>query len=64
MLFTEFFFSLLMRLQRDEEGQTAIEYGLVLALIAVGIAIAMKAGLLSVVTTVTGKVTTAVTGAS
>jgi Flp pilus assembly pilin Flp len=65
-MFNEFFVSLLVRLQtlRDEDGQTAIEYGLVLALIAVGIAVAMKLGLAGVASSVSTKVTNAVSAAS
>jgi pilus assembly protein Flp/PilA len=55
--------NMLERLSRNEEGQTAVEYGLVLALIAVVITIAMATGLGTVVTAVVAKVTTAIAGA-
>jgi Flp pilus assembly pilin Flp len=54
--------NMLERLSR-EEGQTAVEYGLVLAVIAVAIVIAMKTGLSGVADTVVTKVTNAVNGA-
>jgi Flp pilus assembly pilin Flp len=65
-MFQDFFLTLLVRIEsiRDEEGQTAIEYGLVLALIAVGIVVAMKLGLAGVASDVATKVTNAVTSAS
>jgi pilus assembly protein Flp/PilA len=51
--------NMLERLGRNEEGQTAVEYGLVLALIAVVIVVAMAGLLGGVATTVVGKITTA-----
>ena len=58
-MFIDYFRSLLAQLIRNEEGQTAVEYGLVLALIAIVIVVAMATGLGGVVTTVLGKITTA-----
>jgi Flp pilus assembly pilin Flp len=55
--------NLLERVSRREEGQTAVEYGLVLALIAVVITTAMALGLNGVVQTVVDKVTAAINGA-
>jgi Flp pilus assembly pilin Flp len=55
--------NLLERVSRREEGQTAVEYGLVLALIAVVITTAMALGLGGVVDTVVTKVTDAINGA-
>jgi Flp pilus assembly pilin Flp len=55
--------NLLERVSRREEGQTAVEYGLVLALIAVVITTAMALGLNGVVQTVVDKVNAAITGA-
>jgi Flp pilus assembly pilin Flp len=55
--------NLLERVSRREEGQTAVEYGLVLALIAVVITAAMALGLNGVVDTVVTKVTNAINGA-
>ena len=54
-----YFRSLLAQLTHSEEGQTAVEYGLVLALIALVIVVAMATGLGDVVTTILGKITTA-----
>jgi pilus assembly protein Flp/PilA len=51
--------NMLERISRNEEGQTAVEYGLVLALIAIVIVTAMAAGLGGVVTNVVGKINTA-----
>jgi Flp pilus assembly pilin Flp len=45
------------RLGRNEEGQTAVEYGLVLALIAVVLVVALASGLGGVITTILGKIT-------
>jgi Flp pilus assembly pilin Flp len=58
------FESLIARLGRDEEGQTAVEYGLMLAVVVVALVVALKLGLAGVITTVASKVTTAVQGAS
>jgi Flp pilus assembly pilin Flp len=54
-----FFTNLLAKLHGEEEGQTAIEYALVLALIAVVLVAAVAAGLGGVADTAVGKVTTA-----
>ena len=51
--------SLLAQLARDEEGQTAVEYALVLALIAVVIVGAVATGLLAAVPTIIAQVTAA-----
>jgi Flp pilus assembly pilin Flp len=59
-----YFENVIARLERDEEGQTAVEYGLMLAVVVVGLVVALKAGLGGVITTVTNKVTTAINGAS
>src|SRR4051794_34772024 len=59
----DYCFSLLAKLHHGEEGQTAVEYGLVLALIAVVVVVAMKTGLSGVATTVVSKVTTALNAA-
>lgn len=48
----------LARLRADERGQTAIEYGLVLALIAVVIVLAVATGLGPAVTSIINKITT------
>jgi pilus assembly protein Flp/PilA len=45
------------RLGRNEEGQTAVEYGLVLALIAVVLVVVLASGLGGVITTILGKIT-------
>lgn len=58
-----YFQNLLAQLVRNEKGQTAVEYGLVLALIAVVLVVAMAGGLGGVVTAVVSKVTTAIAGA-
>jgi Flp pilus assembly pilin Flp len=55
--------NLLERVSRREEGQTAVEYGLVLALIAVVITTAMALGLKDVAAAVVTKVTDAIAGA-
>jgi len=63
LLMLKFYVSLqnmLERLSRDEEGQTAVEYGLVLALIAVAIVLAMALALNGVVADVVGKITDAI----
>jgi pilus assembly protein Flp/PilA len=62
-MLTNYFQSLLAQLVRNEKGQTAVEYGLVLALIAVVLVVAMAGGLGGVVTAVVSKVTTAIAGA-
>ena len=54
-----YFQRVLAQLTHSEEGQTAVEYGLVLALIALVIVVAMATGLGDVVTTILGKITTA-----
>jgi Flp pilus assembly pilin Flp len=51
--------ALLGQLAREEEGQTAIEYALVLALIAVVIVGAVASGLLAAVPTIITQVTNA-----
>jgi pilus assembly protein Flp/PilA len=62
MLMT-YFQSLLAHLSRDEKGQTAVEYGLVLALIAVVLVVALAGGLGGVITTILGDITDALAGA-
>jgi Flp pilus assembly pilin Flp len=57
MAYTQAF---LQRLGRDEEGQTAVEYALVLALIALVIVVALAAGASSLISDVVAKLTTAV----
>jgi Flp pilus assembly pilin Flp len=59
-----YFENVIARLERDEEGQTAVEYGLMLAVVVVGLVVALKAGLAGVIDTVVQKVTTAINGAS
>jgi Flp pilus assembly pilin Flp len=59
MLMT-YFRSLLAQLTRNEEGQTAVEYGLVLALISAAVVAAIATGIL---TTVVTAVMNAITGA-
>jgi Flp pilus assembly pilin Flp len=59
-----YFEDVIARLERDEEGQTAVEYGLMLAVVVVALVVALKVGLGTVITTVTGKVTQAINGAS
>lgn len=44
---------------RDEEGQTAVEYALVLALIAVVLVVALASGLSGSLSTAIGKITSA-----
>jgi Flp pilus assembly pilin Flp len=51
--------ALLEQLRRNEEGQTAVEYALVLALIAVVIVGAVATGLLAAVPTIITQVTAA-----
>ena len=55
-----YFGSLLAYLARNEEGQTAVEYGLVLALIALVIVAAIATGLGGVVTSVITSITNAI----
>ncbi|MCW3101235.1 MAG: Flp/Fap pilin component, partial [Chthonomonadaceae bacterium] len=50
--------------ERDEEGQTAVEYGLMLAVVVVGLVVALKVGLAGVIDTVVNKATQAIGGAS
>lgn len=50
--------SMVARIAHDERGQTAIEYGLVLALIAVVIVVAVATGLGPAVTSIINKITT------
>lgn len=57
MLIT-YFRTLLAQFSRGEEGQTAVEYGLVLALVALVIVLALATGVGGVMTTVLGKITT------
>jgi pilus assembly protein Flp/PilA len=49
--------ALMEQLRRDEEGQTAVEYGLVLALIAIVLVTALAAGLGGVITTILTDIT-------
>jgi pilus assembly protein Flp/PilA len=58
-----YFQGLLAKLVRDEKGQTAVEYGLVLALIAIVLVVALASGLGTVIPTILGKITTALGGA-
>jgi len=56
-------FKLLRKLRKDEQGATAIEYGLIAALIAVAAIVAMTAigtSLSSLFTTVSSKLDTAI----
>ena len=55
-----YFFSLLARLHHGEEGQTAVEYGLVLTLIAVVVVVAMKVGVDAVIADVVTKLQNAI----
>jgi Flp pilus assembly pilin Flp len=50
----------LQRLGRDEEGQTAVEYALVLALVALVIVAILATGATSVINTVVAQLTNAV----
>jgi Flp pilus assembly pilin Flp len=59
-----YFENMIARIERDEEGQTAVEYGLMLALVAVGLVVLLKAGLAGVITSVVNKVTAAITAAT
>jgi Flp pilus assembly pilin Flp len=59
-----YFENLVARVERDEEGQTAVEYGLMLALVAVGLVVLLKAGLAGVIDSVVTKVTNAITAAT
>lgn len=52
--------NMLERLSRNEEGQTAVEYGLVVALISAIIVVALAAGMSTAIAHVVTKVTTAV----
>src|SRR3954454_20833890 len=54
-----YFQNLLAQLVRNEKEQTAVEYGLVLALIAIVLVVALATGLGNVIPTITGKITTA-----
>jgi pilus assembly protein Flp/PilA len=55
--------NLLAQVRRDEEGQTAVEYGLVIAVIAVAIVVALAALLTGVAGDIATKVTDAIAGA-
>jgi Flp pilus assembly pilin Flp len=59
-----YFENVIARLERDEEGQTAVEYGLMLAVVVVGLVVALKLGLAGVIDTVATKITNAINGAS
>lgn len=59
MLMT-YFRSLLAQLVRNEEGQTAVEYGLVVALVSAVIVVALATGMGTVITDVVAKVTSAI----
>jgi Flp pilus assembly pilin Flp len=59
MLMT-YFRGLLAQLVRDEEGQTAVEYGLVVALIALVVVVALSAGMTTVIGDVVTKMTNAI----
>ena len=59
MLMT-YFRSLLAQLVRNEEGQTAVEYGLVVALVSAVIVVALATGMGNVITAVVAKVTSAI----
>ena len=52
--------NMLERLSRNEEGQTAVEYGLVVALIALVIVVALAAGMTTVIADVVDKITDAI----
>jgi Flp pilus assembly pilin Flp len=52
--------SLLAQLVRNEEGQTAVEYGLVVALVSAVIVVALATGMGTVITDVVTKVTNAI----
>jgi Flp pilus assembly pilin Flp len=52
-----YFRSLLAQLVRDEKGQTAVEYGLVVALVCLVIVAALATGMGTVITDVVNKVT-------
>jgi Flp pilus assembly pilin Flp len=58
MLIT-YFRSLLAQLGRDEEGQTAVEYGLVVALVSLIIVGALATGMGTVITDVVANLTAA-----
>jgi Flp pilus assembly pilin Flp len=57
-----YFRGLLAQLVRGEEGQTAVEYGLVVALVCLVIVAALATGMGTVIADVITKATTAVTG--
>jgi Flp pilus assembly pilin Flp len=59
-----YFENVIARLERDEEGQTAVEYGLMLAVVVVALVVALKLGLAGVIDTVATKITNAINGAS
>lgn len=59
MLIT-YFRSLLAQLTRSEEGQTAVEYGLVIALVALVIVGALATGMGTVITEIVDKLKLAV----
>lgn len=59
MLMT-YFRSLLAQLVRNEEGQTAVEYGLVVALVALVIVGVLATGMTTVINDVVSKVTAAI----
>ena len=59
MLMT-YFRCLLAQLVRNEEGQTAVEYGLVVALVSAVIVVSLATGMGTVITNVVAKVTSAV----
>jgi len=61
MLIT-YFQNLLAQLSRGEEGQTAVEYGLVVALISLIIVGALALGMGTVITNVVNTLTAAVPG--
>ena len=50
------FRSLLDRLEMDESGQTAVEYGLVISLIAVVLVVALATGLTTDINTLVTKI--------
>ncbi|MCW3016570.1 MAG: hypothetical protein JWO02_3662 [Solirubrobacterales bacterium] len=54
----EYLFAAIGVIRSDEEGQTAVEYALVLLLVALVLVAAVASGLTGVLTTTIGKITT------
>jgi Flp pilus assembly pilin Flp len=59
--FQMFVHDVMGKLMRQEEGQTAVEYALVLALIAIVLVVALAAGLDGVLSSTIGKITSQLT---